>query len=125
MTTRLQTSAVGVLQAVAALSPARVGPRFVKQVRGAGLDLVGAALAFVQGAFGAGVYPRTPDGRLTEADLPLVGVVAEKCQVIRTILPRTPADLIHAEIQRQFQLVDDALKQGFIFDKTHIKNKTF
>ena len=50
MTAKLQGSAVGVLQALAALSP-RQGPRFVKHIRSAGLDIVGAGLTFLEAAF--------------------------------------------------------------------------
>jgi len=106
MKSKLECAAVGILQAYAALSPHQ-GRRFVAQVRAAALEVVTATLNFVEEAFCKG-YPKTPDGLLAEDTLSLVGVVAEKCLGLQT-LPRSPALLIQAELQRQFQLVNDAL----------------
>lgn len=108
MKAKLEVAAVGVLQAHASLSP-HLGKRFVRQVRSSSLDVVTAALTFVDEAFCKG-YPKTHDGLLPDDVLPLVGVVAEKCQCLPS-LPRTPVLLIHAELQRQSQLVNDALSE--------------
>ena len=108
MAARMQGAAVGILQALLALSPDS-GRGFIQQVRVSALEIIRAGHAFVYQAFCQG-YPKTHDGLLPESDLKLVGGIGEKCQAVRN-LPRSMVDLVHSQISRQFSLVSDALQE--------------
>ena len=88
---------MGVLQALVSLGPGQ-GPSFIKQIRTAGVEVVGSALTFVEEAFVKNGYPVTHDGLLLDKVLPLVGIVGEKCTSLSK-LPRTPTLLIHSRLQ--------------------------
>ena len=77
---------MGVLQALVSLGPGQ-GPSFIKQIRRAGVEVVGSALTFVDEAFVKNGYPVTNDeGLLQDKHSPCPGETATAMDAARASL---------------------------------------